>query len=299
MKLLVIGSDSFIAKNFIQHYAGKFEIKAISRAPTGISNEVVIKDLSKIPDSYFKNQSVVLNFAAIVHQTNIKDRNLYEAINYKLTVINARKAKDAGVNLFIQMSTIAVYGDAGYISLKTPYNPQTPYGISKLKADKELIKMQDKHFKVAIVRPPLVYGGKKTPGNMMRLIKLADKKLPLPFKGVNNKRDFINIKNLIQYLAIIAEKKLDGIHLLTDNCPVSMEYLLQIISKFLNKKIRLIKLPEFLLKMLKSICPFEYNKLFESLEISSTFTKNELISYQNIEDGIQEMVEYYKCSLKC
>lgn len=298
MKILIIGSDSFIAKKFILKYGNNYLIDGISRLSTGYKKEKVFANLDQIGAKDFSNIEIVFNFAAIVHRPEIKEESIYDGINYKLSVLNAQKAKQAGVRLFIQLSTIAVYGNATDISTNTPYNPKSPYGNSKLKADQELLAMQDKNFKVAIVRPPMVYGGGKAPGNMMRLIKLADQGIPLPFKDIDNKRDFINVNNLIQYLALIAEKQLAGIHLISDQEPVSTEYLLKVIAVNLNKKVPLFKIPDFGLKLLKKVRPNEYDKLFGTLRIENNFPYGALIKSYSVQDGIKEMVEWFKLNKK-
>lgn len=293
MKILIIGSDSFIAQKFISFSYGN-SVRGISRTLAKSSNEVVEHDFFSLSESHFVEIDVVFNFAAIVHHPEIKDVKIYDEVNCKLTLLNAQKAKQADAKLFIQMSTIAVYGNASEISVTTPYSPQNPYGISKLKADVELLEMQDDKFKVAIIRPPLVYGGGRAPGNMMRLIKLADKGIPLPFKRMNNQRDCINVHNLVQYLAIIAEKQLDGVHLVSDHEPVSTECLLNTIAYYLGKKIPLFKIPDYGLKLLSKIKPNEFEKLFGTLRINTNFPYEELIHRYTVEEGIQEMVEWYK-----
>jgi UDP-glucose 4-epimerase len=297
MRTLIIGSDSFIAQKFFNFFNAE-TIMGISRTVAQFANETVISNFLKIEENYFVGIDVVINFSAIVHRPDIKDEKIYDEVNHKLAILNAQKAKQAGVKLFIQMSTIAVYGNASDISINTPYNPQTPYGISKLKADEELLAMQDENFKVAIVRPPMVYGGGKAPGNMLRLIKLADKGFPLPFKGIDNKRDFIHVHNLVQYLAVIAEKRLEGIHLISDHESVSTEYLLKTISKYSGRKVPLFKIPDIGLKVLKKIRPNEFDKLYGTLRIETNFPYEDLIKRYSVEDGIREMVEWYKNSCK-
>jgi UDP-glucose 4-epimerase len=289
----IIGSDSFIAQKFI-FFSKDVNIKGISRTIAKSSNEVVIPDFFSLSESHFKEIDVVINFAAIVHRSDLKDVKIYDEVNHKLTILNAQKAKLVGVKLFIQMSTIAVYGNTSEILITTPYNPQNPYGISKLEADEELLSLQDERFKVAIVRPPMVYGGGKAPGNMMRLIKLADRGIPLPFKGIDNRRDFINVHNLVQYISIIAEKQLSGIHLISDHEPVSTAYLLETIAKNLSKKDHLFKVPELGLSLLKKIRPNEFEKLFGTLQIETNFPYDDLIKRHTVEEGIREMVEWYK-----
>lgn len=288
-----IGSDSFIAQRFIAQYFDNYSIKGISRIKKGIANEYVLANFNEIDANVFKMVNIVFNFAAIVHRPDIKDEKIYDEVNHQLAILNAQKAKQSGVKLFIQMSTIAVYGTASVISIDTPCNPRNPYGRSKLRADEELLAMQDDYFKVAIVRPPIVYGGGKAPGNMMRLIKLANKGIPLPFKGIDNKREFIHVQNLIQYLAVIAEKQLNGIHLVTDQQPVSTEYLLNTISNYLGKKVPLLKVPDWILQTIKTLRPHEFEKLFGSLRIQTNFPFEEQIKRHSVEDGISEMVEWY------
>jgi len=294
MRVLVIGSDSFIARNFISTYQSIFSFKSISRLSTGFKEEIVLEDLFSIPNHIFKDVDTVLNFAAIVHRLDIKDKELYDRVNHQLVLHNAYKAKQAGVKLFIQISTIAVYGNTNSININTPCNPINPYGCSKFNADEGLLKLQDENFKVAIVRPPMVYGGGKAPGNMMRLIKLVDRRIPLPFKGIDNKRDFIHVNNLIQYLFIIAEKHLNGIFIISDRESISTEDLVKTISKSLGKMDFLVKVPSFFLKLLCWLRPNDYNKLFGTLCIENNFQYEDLIKRFSVEQGIQEMVECYK-----
>lgn len=294
MNILIIGSDSYIARQFISGSDNRFNITSISRIETGNSSDIVVPDLFNIPVDFFSGQVVVINFAAIVHRPDIKDPALFDDVNYKLAVLNATKAKASRVKLFVQMSTIAVYGDTNLISEENVPDPLNPYASSKLKADEELIKIQNNDFKVAIVRPPMVYGGGNAPGNMMRLVKMVISGLPLPFRGIDNQHDFINVANLIQYIGIICEKRLDGIYLITDHETVSTEYLLKIIAKFLGKKIILFYPSGVLLALFKKVAFKEYKKLYGSLLVKPNFPFEELINRHSVESGLCEMVKMFK-----
>lgn len=292
MSLMVVGSDSFIAQALMRR-CNAASVRGISRTVARTPREVVVSDLSTISEKEFRDVDVVVNFAAIVHRPDIRDPSIYDQVNHELAVLNARKAREAGVRLFIQMSTIAVYGEAASISVHTPYAPRTPYGSSKLRADQELCQMQDDRFKVALIRPPMVYGGGRAPGNMMRLIRLADTGVPLPFKGVDNRRDFIHVENLTQYLEIVAQRRLHGTFLVTDHQPVSTEYILQVISKHLGKRVRMTRVPQFGLRLLKTLRPKEYDKLFGSLTIETNFAHEESIERHSVDEGIGQMVAWY------
>ncbi|MBI5538877.1 MAG: NAD-dependent epimerase/dehydratase family protein [Bacteroidia bacterium] len=291
MRIVVIGSDSFIAKRYIDFVHDKIDsIIGISRVGSSVKNELFIPDFSTIPESVFQGADVIINFSAIVHRPDIKDESIYDDVNYRLTILNAQKAKRAGVGLFIQMSTIAVYGGSQYIDEHTICCPNTPYGSSKLKADIELLSMLDDVFKVAIVRPPMVYGAIDAPGNMLRLIKLVRLKLPLPFGNANCTRDFIHIKNLTQYLGQITINQLSGVFILSDHQPVSTNQLIRIIAKYLDRKVLLINMPRFLQFFFRFLFKTEYNKLFGGQSVFTNFPKEDDITRYSVEDGIREMV---------
>ncbi len=66
-----------------------------------------------------------------------------------------------------------------------------------------------REFKVAIVRPPLVFGpGVK--GNMLRLMKLLDSKWPMPFEVAHSKRSMVNVANLKAMIERIVIDRLPG-----------------------------------------------------------------------------------------
>ena len=289
-KILIIGSDSFIAQRFIDKYRTIFDFSGVARIKTALKNEILLNDFNEIPESIFSGIDYVINFAAIVHQPQVKDPELYDKINHQLPVSLAEKAKKAEVKQFIQMSTIAVYGDCNQITINSEEKPVNDYGRSKLTADRDLLALHSDNFNVAIIRPPMVYGGGKAPGNMLRLINLAKKRLPLPFKGVDNKRDFINVHNLIQYLKIIIDKNLSGIYLVKDGEPVSTYEILKTIEHHLGKKVAQIAVPAFILKLIKTLRPKEYNKLFGTLTVDSNFPYEELVDRVSFSEGIREMI---------
>jgi UDP-glucose 4-epimerase len=295
--VLIIGGDSFIGRNFTEAYKDKITLKLVSRTSTQFPDEIILKDLFSIQDSIFKNINVVINFAALVHDPKITDISLYDKINHQLVLNIAAKARQGGVRLFVQLSTVAVYGNNQKISVNSQPYPKKPYGKSKLQADLGLLKMQDDNFKVAIIRPPSVYGGKNPPGNMIRLIGLVNKGLPLPLSGINNNRDFINIHNLVQYIYIVIREQISGVFLVSDNQPVSTVYLIHLINKSLCRSDALFKIPEWIVKIFKSINSDGYNRLFGSLRIVNCFPYEEFISRYSVESGIDEMVrEYVNCS---
>src|SRR5690349_10095324 len=136
-------------------------------------------------DIDLQNAAVVLHLAGKAHQMKAIDDKIYFDINFELTKKLADRAKQQGVSLFIYMSSIKVYGEETpqVLDEYSPCNPVDPYGKSKLEAENYLRTIQDGKFKVAIIRPPMVYGP-RVKGNMIRLLQFAEKNYPLPFAGI-------------------------------------------------------------------------------------------------------------------
>ena len=292
LNILIIGGSSFVAKSFIAYHKLNYNIKIVSRGNTENKNEFIIGDFFQIPDELFQGIDVVINCAAIVHQAKKIPETTYNKINFELAVNLAEKSKKNRVTTFIQISTIAVYGNAEYINLNTSENPGTHYGKSKLLADNKILTLADESFKIIIFRPPMIYGSDNAPGNMMRLIHLVNKGFPLPFKNAINKRDFINIRNFVGYLEAAIQINETNIYLINDNIPISTHELINLISKHLNKTIVQFSLPKIIVKILQKMKPEILTKLYGTLIIDCK-KSNEILRYTphySLDQGIQEMI---------
>ena len=85
----------------------------------------------------------IINLAALKSVEESKRiPNEYERINHLGTKILVDCAIQAGVKIFIQSSTAAVYGnsEAGFVSETSELNPISPYGQSKVLAEKEVAR---------------------------------------------------------------------------------------------------------------------------------------------------------------
>jgi len=294
----IVGANSFVASSFISYckinLTNTFKFTLFSRSPiTQFEKEIsiLVDDYTQLSSESFQNLDIVINFTAIVHNPSHKDDKLYHQINHHLAKSLATKAKFAGVSHFIQISTIAVYVENNYITEKTTENPCTLYGLSKLNADNALLAMQDDSFKVSIIRPPMVYGGGRAPGNMQKLIKFALTGIPLPFEGVNNKRDFIHVNNLVQALNLVIEHELYGIVIPTDRNPVSTSKILNLVNKYSKGKIRKIAIPLPILQLIKWVNSSLYKKVYGDLLVECNMPESIYQPKYLLDSGIKEMVK--------
>lgn len=280
MKILITGSNGYLGSSFINQYSDKYNFEKFS-----LLNQ-------KLEDINFDNIDIVLHCAALVHQKVELSYEKYHKINVEYPVKLAKLAKENGVKQFVFISTIAVYGeDEEKLDENTIYNPITPYGKSKLEAEKELLKLNDDSFIVSIIRPPMIYG-KNAPGNIDSLVKLV-KKLPIiPLGKIENKRSFISIQNLCYLVDEVITQQKAGIFLASDNEPLSTSRFIELIAKNLDKKIYLIKIP-FFESLLKLVKPSFHKRLYGSLEVDNTITKEKLNlkNPYSVEDGIRLMIK--------
>ena len=279
-KLLITGSNGFVGNYFINKYKNKYDIKIFSF----LKDDINSLDCSDI--------DVVFHLSALVHQMDGASCEEYERVNVSQALELAKKAKESGIKHFVFMSTVKVYGeetDSKY-SENSICNPEDDYGKSKLKAEKLLLELESENFRVSIIRTPIIYGyGVKA--NIKSLINLVNKVPLLPFGKIENKRSMVYIGNLCHLVDEIIIQKKSGVFLASDDEPISTSRLIELIAKNLDKKIYIVKIPFFesLLKILK---PSFHKRLYGSLEVDNTITKEKL-NLQNpysVEDGIRLMI---------
>jgi len=281
MRLFITGAGGFVGNYFIKSYADKYEIETFS----------FLKD--DISSLHVSDVDVVVHLSALVHQMGGASASEYERVNITQTLELAKKAKEGGVGQFIFMSTIKVYGEESEIAYTEMLTckPEDEYGKSKLKAENELLELEDENFKVSIIRTPIVYGyGVKA--NIKNLVNLVKKVPLLPFGNIKNKRSMVYVGNLCHLIDELIKQKQNGIFLASDDEPLSITKLIELIAKNLETKVTLIKVP-FFETFLKLVKPSFYKKLYGSLEVDNTLTKQKL-SLKNpysVEDGIKFMIK--------
>ncbi|MED3623921.1 NAD-dependent epimerase/dehydratase family protein [Neobacillus thermocopriae] len=240
-KVLITGKNSYVGTRlmtWLGNFPDRYSIDSIS-----------LRDDSW-KDKDFSGYDVVVHVAGIAHIKETKENaELYYRVNRDLAYEVAQKAKIECVKQFIFLSSMSVYGkECGVIDKSTPLKPKSNYGKSKLQAEELITTLEDPYFKVAILRPPMIYG-KGCKGNYPRLANLAVK-IPV-FPLIENKRSMIFIDNLCEFIRLIIDDYCAGVFFPQNEDYVCTSEMVKIVAELHGTNIRLTKMFNPLLRILR------------------------------------------------
>ncbi|UUX35247.1 NAD-dependent epimerase/dehydratase family protein [Fundicoccus culcitae] len=261
-KILITGVNSYVGNAvdrwLKQSNSDKYQIDKISVR----SNDWKLLNFS-IYDS-------IVHVAGIAHvSTNPNMEKEYYRVNRDLTIELAKKAKQDSVRQFIFLSSIIIYGSkVELITTDTQPNPDDFYGRSKLEAEESLLKLVDESFKIAIIRPPMIYG-KNSKGNYPRLAKLA-KWTPI-FPNYPNERSMIHIDNLTEFIRLLIDIEDSGIFFPQNIEYVNTSHLVRTIAEVSGKRIWLTKMFNGIIRKLMNVTVI--NKMFSDLKYVNSLSE--------------------------
>jgi nucleoside-diphosphate-sugar epimerase len=272
-----------------------------SRAPSGA--EFIQADLhdSAIARQLVDGVDTVIHLAARVHvmRDSAKDPlDEFRRANVAVTDRLGAAARVAGARQFIYASSIKALGESTSqmpFSENSPYDPQDPYGVSKMEAEQALLAQSGEFFQPTIFRLPLTYGP-GVGGNFARLLRLVRSGIPLPFGSISNARSMLYVGNLVSAFirSIDIATHRSHVYMLSDGEDLSTPGLIKAIAKAMNVPARVFSFPGSLLQLLGSLGGFsgELRRLTDSLAVDSSRIRSDLqwIAPYSVTDALRNTV---------
>lgn len=245
MQLLITGASGFVGQTLAKHLSANGSVfKAIQREALD-------------PESYPGTYECIIHLAGrahVMHETAADIYQAYAEVNIDYTLKVAELASRLKIKRFVFISSVKVNGESSarpYTETDLPA-PLDEYGQTKLEAEIKLKEFCAAHqVDLVIIRPPLIYGpGVKA--NFRQLIKLCLLPLPLPFAAVDNKRSFISLDNLSDFIVLCSwHPQASGqTFLVADGEDVSTATLIKSIRQLSGKSPLLFPLPVCFLTLL-------------------------------------------------
>ncbi|NLV16855.1 MAG: NAD-dependent epimerase/dehydratase family protein [Syntrophomonadaceae bacterium] len=287
-KILITGENSYIGSSlsrWLQRWPEDYGVDTVDMRGDGWEKKS------------FAGYDGIIHVAGIAHiKETPENTDLYYQVNRDLVYAVAQKSREDGVEQFIFLSSMSVYGlEQGVISRDSSENPRSHYGRSKLQGERLLLSLEDAAFKVAILRPPMIYG-KGCKGNYPRLARMA-RRTPV-FPEVRNQRSMIYIDNLCEFIRLLIDDGAGGVFFPQNKEYVYTADLVQLIAEFQGGGMRITRLLNPLVMLLM---PFSttLKKVFGSLvydkSLSEPAGEYNVVGFR---DSIRSTEKYNESGLK-
>ena len=255
MKVLITGATGFIGSHIAEVLAAKgHNLRCLVRRTSnlqwlqGVPVEFVHGDL--FDETALR--SAVAGVDYIYHVAGItkaKTRDEYFQGNQIATrnLLQAALRTTSGLQRFVHVSSQAAVGpsDKGApIDETTPFHPLTTYGVSKMEAEKECLKLKD-GLKITIVRPPAVYGPRDK--DVFEFFNTMNRGLQ-PMIGLKDKFvSLIHVKDLAAGIVLAGESSRSSgeTYFISSERYYHWKEVGEITSRVMGKKALRLKIPEW------------------------------------------------------
>lgn len=308
-RILITGAHGFVGTNLSEYLATNAHLKLIAldiskNAMSFYDKEYSWKEFSNID---FDSIDTIIHLAGKAHDTsNTQDAAEYFKINVGLTKQIFDKYLKSSSKKFIYFSSVKAVADSVKNNILTEEDlpdPKTPYGQSKLEAEKYLMNQSLPEGKsLYIFRPAMIHGpGNK--GNLNLLFNLINRGIPYPLGAFSNQRSFTSIGNLNFVINQFIDKEIEpGIYQIADNDSLSTSDIIKLIGEVTLCKPKIWNIPASLINGLANvgnILPLPLNS-----EKLKKLTENYLVSNKKLVNalGVElpiEAREGLKSTLNC
>lgn len=279
-KILITGAHGFIGTNLSQFLSRDKNLKLIGLDLSKKINSSYYKEYTwqEIHSIDFNSINTIIHLAGLAHDTaKTQNANSYFDINVGLTKRIFDEFIKSSAKKFIYFSSVKAVADSinKVLTEDDSPNPRTPYGQSKLEAERYLLSQilsTDKFL--YILRPAMIHGpGNK--GNLNLLFNLISKGLPYPLGSFSNQRSFTSIGNINFVINQFIERDIEpGVYQIADKESISTYEIIELIGEATLRKPKIWNIPAPL------IVGFARMGNFLSLPLNSEVLKKLTENYQ-------------------
>jgi GT2 family glycosyltransferase/nucleoside-diphosphate-sugar epimerase len=251
--VLVTGGTGFIGYRLVRELLRQgARVTVLTRSPAKVSAlwprghvRVVrgdLEDPASLVHACDRTQ-ILFHLASCAHRLDAvsEDSSRHSTITEKGTSELLRVATRAQVETFVFVSSVKAMGEESDLCLdeSSPARPESPYGVAKLNAEREVLETaRDSGMRAVVLRLPLVYGpGNK--GNLPRMIHAIRSGRFPPLPNVLNRRSMVHVDDVVQAVLLAAVKpRADGrVYIVTDNRVYSTAEIYRLIATNLGKRL--------------------------------------------------------------
>ncbi|HEY5589744.1 MAG TPA: NAD-dependent epimerase/dehydratase family protein [Paludibacter sp.] len=312
MKILISGYTGFIGSNLTKKLS-----ENILYGVDIFQKNSVVKHFGWEALGDCVDLDCIVHLAGKAHDTkNTSSEQEYFDINVGLTQKIFQHFLKSTASKFILFSSVKAVADSvtgEQLTEEVIPNPKTPYGKSKLEAERYILsevekwregekakgRMGDKETgrwgdesnepvhidkKVYILRPCMIHGpGNK--GNLNLLFDIQQKGLPWPLGAFENKRSFCSVDNILFVVQQLIEKNIEpGIYQVADDEALSINELIKLMASSQSKKARIWRISAKSIKAIARVGDLLHLPL--NSERLKKLTESYLVSNQKIKNAL-------------
>jgi UDP-glucose 4-epimerase len=260
VKALVTGGAGFIGSNLVHALVGRGDdVRVLDNFSTGNRSNLEGLDVEVVEGelrSYERVHAATRGVEVVYHlgalgsvPRSVQDPLTTNAVNVEGTLNVLLAARDEGVRRVVFSSSTSVYGTSRQLptSESTPTDPISPYGVTKLAAERYCISFSRVYhsFEAVVLRYFNVFGPRQSPHSQYAaavplFIATVDAGEPITIYGDGEQsRDFTYVANVVDATILAADASLVNgrIFNVAAGTPVTVNELADVIGRILCKPV--------------------------------------------------------------
>lgn len=252
MNIAIIGGSGFVGTRLIQFLDGQQVLKNIDKRESHFYPEIThianVLDKETLARELQGMDAVVL--LAAEHRDDVTPISLYYDVNVQGMRNTLEAMERNGIKRLVFTSSVAVYGlNKENPNEDFPADSFNHYGKSKWQAEQVLKDWHGRHpdCVVSILRPTVIFG-ERNRGNVYNLLHQISTGAFLMIGKGENKKAMAYVGNIVAFIDFLLRNQQSGLEIYnyTDKPDFTMNELVTLVSKVMNKHIPSVHFPYWL-----------------------------------------------------